>query len=351
MFETDNDPWENPKAKKKTTGTGFDRKLLFGGLAILTLAVCLIVGLVAYISLGGRDAKPDVGLKNPNSISDPDPVTAGDLEQEYQDRPTLDKETPEVWEKAITRLLNLGDFAELDSYLQEEMVKYKNVEGDEGQAVEDWREKFDMLRSDVARAANLTKDQSPEVTLTQYCDPQILAATLVWSPVSVKMDAFADYSSLILPNPTEGDIDLRAVDPAEASKMLQEVNEISPVRYIDLAAYDAVVFGYDIRIVLVADQQGYYRPWTVIALDDDINREVWCKPALQQIRMSLDPYSDLDSTLPDLPPKAEVDINTEPMQGENVPDGSQTQEGNIPDGASSRSVSQEEATPAGSAVN
>ena len=62
-------------------------------------------------------------------------------------------------------------------------------------------------------------------------------------------------------------------------------------------------------------------------------------------------YSDLDSTLPDLPPKAEVDINTEPMQGENVPDGSQTQEGNIPDGVSSEFASWEEAAPAGSAVN
>ena len=336
MFETDNDPWDSPKGKKKSTSTSFNRKLMFGGLAILIVAVCLIVGLVASISLGGRNNEPDVGLKNPDSLTDPKPVTAEDLEQEYQDRPTLDPETSDVWETAITKYLSRADFSGLDSYLQEEMAKYKNIEGDDGQASEDWREKFEMLRADVARAANLTKDEQPEITLTQYSDPEVLAATLAWAPVSVKIDAFADYSSLILPNQEEGDIILRAVDPSEVSKLLQEVNEISPVRYTDLAAYDATLFGYDIRIVVVANQLGYYRPWNVTASNDDINREVWSKSTLQNIRMALDPYSDLDSALPDLPPKDSLGEGTKPIQGEDssqggVVPGGAIEEGAIPD--------------------
>ena len=357
MFETDDNPWESPKAKKKTTSTDFNRKLMFGGLAILIVAVCIIVGVVASITLGGRNNdEPDVGLKNPNSINDPTPVTSGDLEQEYQSRPTLDPETPDVWETTITKYLSRGDFSGLDSYLQEEMAKYKNIEGDDGQASEDWREKFDMLRADVARAANLTKDEQPEITLTQYADPEILAATLAWAPVSAKIDAFADYSSLILPNQAEGDIMLRAVDPNKTSKLLQEVNEISPVRYTDLAAYDATLFGYDIRIVVVANQLGYYRPWNVTAINDDINQEVWTKSALQSIRISLDPYSDLDSTLPDLPPKgaqgngARPVQDTDSSQGEAVPGGAIEGEA-MPDGNSEGETTQVASTPDGSTQN
>lgn len=357
MFETDDNPWESPKTKKKTTSAGFNRKLMFGSLAILVVAVCLIVGVVASITLGGRNNdEPDVGLKNPNSINDPTPVTADDLEQEYQNRPTLVPGTPDVWEATITKYLSRGDFSGLDSYLQEEMVKYKNIEGDDGQASEDWREKFDMLRADVARAANLTKDEQPEITLTQYADPEILAATLAWAPVSVKMDAFADYSSLILPNQADGDIMLRAVDPSEASKLLQEVNEISPVRYTDLAAYDVALFGYDIRIVVVANQLGYYRPWNVTALNDDINQEVWSKSALQQIRISLDPYSDLDSTLPDLPPKGTQGNGGKPVQGEDsfqreaVPGGA-TEGETIPDSNSEVETTQVVSTPDDNTTN
>ena len=213
-----------------------------------------------------------------------------------------------------------------------------------------------MLRADVARAANLTKDEQPEVTLTQYADPEILAATLAWAPVSAKIDAFADYSSLILPNQAEGDIMLRAVDPNKTSKLLQEVNEISPVRYTDLAAYDATLFGYDIRIVVVANQLGYYRPWNVTAINDDINQEVWTKSALQSIRISLDPYSDLDSTLPDLPPKgaqgngARPVQDTDSSQGEAVPGGAIEGEA-MPDGNSEGETTQVASTPDGSTQN
>lgn len=318
MFDTDNKSGSNPETKD-----AFNRKIFIACGAILVVSVALIIGIIAAITLGpknpGGGSSQDVGLKNPNRLTDPEPVTAEEIDKEYEQRPEIEPEAPAEWEATVTKFLSRGDYASLDSYLQEEMKKYKNLRGDEGQGIDDWREQFDMLRGDIAKAANITSDKNPERTLTQFCSPEVLAAAVIWAPVSTKMDAFEDSSSIILPSPENGDIGLHAVAPSETGNMLQEVDFIVPNRYMDLAAYDAVVFGYNVRIILVADQTGYYRPWSITALDNDINTEVWSKSALIKVRNNLDPYSDLDSVL--YPPiKGESSGEVPAIQDEDNPE-------------------------------
>ena len=47
---------------------------------------------------------------------------------------------------------------------------------------------------------------------------------------------------------------------------------MSSTRYYDLAAYDMTISGYDVRLIIVGDQFGYYRPWTLQDLDNQLNR-------------------------------------------------------------------------------
>lgn len=321
MFDTDNKSGSNPGNKDS-----FNRKIFIACGAILVVFVVLIISIIASITLVPKNpggGSQDVGLKNPNRLTDPEPVTAEEIDKEYGQRPEIEPEAPAEWEATVTKFLSRGAYTSLDSYLQEEMQKYKNLSGDEGQGMDDWREQFDMLRGDIAKAANITSDQNPERTLTQFCSPEVLAAAVIWAPVSAKLDAFEDSSSIILPSPENGDINLHAVDPSETSSMLQEINFIVPNRYMDLAAYDAVVFGHNVRIILVTDQTGYYRPWSITALDNDINTEVWSKSALIKIRNNLDPYSDLDSVL--YPPiKGEASGEVPAVHDEDNP-------GNLPD--------------------
>lgn len=198
----------------------------------------------------------------------------------------------------MMKYLSNGDFSGLDSFLVEQMSLYKNVEGDAGQDMDDWRSMFEIIRSDVTKTINLPKDMQPETTLPLYSSPEILAGAIAWAPVSTKLEAFADWSSLILPPPGQGQyIALEQAELKEPNKMLAEINEISPVRFYDLAAFNMTVSGYHLRLIVVANQFGYYQPWALRDMDGMINQRIWTKQNLKQVRNTLDPWTDFDSVL------------------------------------------------------
>ena len=135
----------------------------------------------------------------------------------------MDSATPEMLEVTSLKFLSKGDFTGLDAFLAEQMALYKNLEDDEGQGMEDWRDRFDLLRSDVAKAINIRKDGNPGKTFTEFTEPKILAAAVAWSPVSVKSDAFVDWSSLILPKPVSDDIRLRVANLKRSEEHTSEL--------------------------------------------------------------------------------------------------------------------------------
>jgi len=270
---------------------------LIGGLAVILVLAILIVMLGADKEGEGPGGK-FFGMQNPNNLSDPDPITAQNIEEEYQARPEMPRETPEMIENSVIKYLSYGDFSGLDSLLKEQMSLYKNTDGDEGQDMDDWRAKFEILRSDIVKTMNLKKDTQPDSTLAKYASPEVLAGAIAWSPVSAKLEAFEDWSSLILPPPSQGEfIDLRAANLSAPHEMLAHINEISAERFYDLTAFDMCISGYGIRLIIVGDQYGYYRPWTIQDLDGVMNRDVWSKRTLKQIRNALDPWTDFDSVL------------------------------------------------------
>lgn len=276
---------------------------LFKGIAaaIAVSAVIVVFAILLAISKTSGNRENQVGetlFGNPNRLTDPDIVTSDNLWEEYESRPEMPKETPAMLENSMMKYLSNGDFSGLDSFLAEQMSLYKDVEGDEGQDRDDWQSRFEMLRADVAKTNNLTKDMRPDVTLSMYTSPEILAGTVAWAPASVKLEAFEDWSSLILPSPGQGQhIDLKRADLKAPHETLKEINKISPTRFYDLTAFDMTISGYNLRLIIVADQFGYYRPWTLRDIDGVINREIWTKRNLKQIRNALDPWTDFDSVL------------------------------------------------------
>jgi len=323
MFDTQNESKKVPvieAGKHKTeTNNRTDQKIMItivAAVGVLSVAIVLAILVMMFFApktgVGNSSTQGGLGgLQNPNHLSDPDPVTSQDIEDEYQARPAMDPKVPDILEDSIQRYLNCGDFAGLDTFLVEQMTQYKNQDGDEGQGMEDWREKFELLRSDVAKAVNIRLDERPETTFTQFASPDILAAAIAWSPVSAKLDAFADWSSLILPEPRSGgDIQLRAAEmDKEPNEVLAEIKESSAKQYSDLAVYDMVIDGHNIRLFIVGDQFGYYSPWSVQDLDGEINPDIWTKGAIQELKKSFDPWTDLDAVLGYLPQRTESDTD------------------------------------------
>lgn len=292
---------ENDNGKESK---GFKPQTVMMLIAAVTgiLSVVLVLAIQINLFSGGNnpDTKPDSildGLQSPNHLTNPDRITAQDIEDEYQSRPEMDYSVPDMLETSTRQFLSKGDFTGLDAFLAEQMSQYKNMEGDEGQSMEDWRDKFEMLRSDTVKAINIRKDSQPEVTFTQFSSPEILAAAVAWSPVSVKLDIFGDWSSLILPVPKDQDIFLRVYDLENPNKVLEEINDAASDRYYDFAAYDMTISGYNLRLYIVGDQYGYYRPWSLFDQEGKINQEMWTKSSIMEVKNELDPWSNLDSVL------------------------------------------------------
>lgn len=301
MFDNKNERNAVDTEPEQPQKRGSDK--LFKGIVAATSAAVIIVVFVILLIIGKSesDGSDQVGgnlFGNPNRLTDPDIVTSGNLREEYESRPEMPAETPAMLENSIMKYLSNGDFSGLDSFLAEQMSLYRNVEGDGGQDADDWQARFETLRGDVAKTMNLTKDGQPDVTLSMYTSPEILAGAVAWAPASVKLDAFEDWSSLILPSPSQGEhIALRQAELKAPHETLAEINEVSPTRFYDLAAFDMTVSGYNLRLTVVADQFGYYRPWTLQDIDGIINRGIWTKQNLKQIRNALDPWTDFDSVL------------------------------------------------------
>lgn len=304
MFDTENERkvTDTETALPRERSCGSTDKL-FKGIAAATAMSAVVVVLAILLTISkttgnGESKTGETLFGNPNRLTDPDIVTADNLREEYESRPEMPEETPAMLESSMMKYLSNGDFSGLDSFLAEQMSLYKDVEGDEGQDRDDWQSRFELLRADVAKTNNLTKDMRPDVTLSMYTSPEILAGTVAWAPVSVKLEAFEDWSSLILPRPGQGQhIDLKRADLKAPHETLREINKISPTRFYDLIAFDMTISGYNLRLIIVADQFGYYRPWTLRDIDGVINREIWAKRNLKQIRNALDPWTDFDSVL------------------------------------------------------
>lgn len=268
-----------------------------GFVFLLLLIVALLMSSIYKESNNTEKADGQLGgLLSDTPLSDPDPVTKEDLEKEYQSRDEMTSYTQEMLESSILTYLSRGDFSGLDSLLAEQETQYKNAEGDDAQAIEDWQARFAMYRADIASTKNLTKDNAKTVFQTYMC-PDVLAAAIAYSPASVKLDAFIDYSAAILPAVPANQSDfvnLEPVDLEDAGTMMQAINQYTSVNYIDLVAYDMTLYGYRCRLIMLSDEFGYYRPYTLQDIDGRCEEGFKTKTDLLEMMRYLDPYHTLD---------------------------------------------------------
>lgn len=295
---------------------------------IVVVAALLIVGIIAgavVMTLQGNvdilpsgdtnDESKLFGLQNPNNLKDLDPITPEDRLEEFQSRPPMTENDISNFEKNITRFLNLGDFSGLSAYLQEQEASFRGPEEEQsGQAVEDWSSKFPLLSSDTQIATNLINkainDPAPQFQV--FSDPEILAAASIWAPITMKIDAFMDWSALILPPPDKGsNIQLVKYEYEDPEAKLAEITEATGTQYYDVCSYDAVVTGHDVRITMVKGLSGYWAPFSVQDIGGTMNSNVWTKAYLKnELEPRIHYRSNLDevcflSPPDDLPSKEE----------------------------------------------
>lgn len=311
MFDAQNDRRQEPledKPKASLADTKFKKQIA----VIVAVAVLLIVGIIAGAVTAAMRGDLDIlpsgdsdenskffGLQNPDSLKDLDPITAEDRLEEFQSRPPVTDNDSSNIEKNITRFLNAGDFSGLASYLQEQEATFGVPDEEAGQAVTDWTSLFPLLRGDTQVAINLIdkaiSDPAPQFKI--FSNAEILAATTVWAPISMKIDAFIDWSALVLPPPDVGtNIQLTKYEYEDHSAKLAEITEATGVQYNEVCSYDAVVTGHQVRITMVKDGfTGRWSPFSVQDIGGTLNSNSWTKAYLKNEVEPRIPYrTDLD---------------------------------------------------------
>ncbi|WP_289026661.1 hypothetical protein [uncultured Flavonifractor sp.] len=255
------------------------------------------------------------GLRNPGHLADLDPTTAEDLQDEFEARPPVTEADEDSFGRSIAGYLSRGDFAGLDGYLREQEATYRGPADSAAETMDDWSVKFPMLRSDVQNAMNLIakKVEDPAQHFRTFSDPAVLAAALVWSPLTMKVDAFLDYSALILPPPDAGtDTGMEEHVYERPQDVLAGVSEMTGAQYLDVKAYDMTVTGHLVRVVVVMDQSGYWKPWTVQDLGGTLDAQVWNKSTLEDAQADMHYENDIDGVFFLSPPDEPVDKEVHP---------------------------------------
>ncbi len=274
------------------------KKLVFMGVGLF--AAIAVAGALCLVLMLSGNSKPseNVGLKNPELMGAPDAITSKDLEEEYQSREQITLEMQETIDETVLRLASYGNFSELDSFLAKKQATFKNAEGDENQAVEDWRGKFELLRADIATTVNMSEANAP-ISWVSYTTPAILAAAIAYSPISLKADAFIDWSSVMFPAVSPADasgVNLQAAEIENPSEMLADINKNSEEQFYGLSAYDMTLFGYRCRLYAVADIYGYYRPYSLVGIDGHLI-DPPTRQTVQEIKRALTPHMTLDDVI------------------------------------------------------
>lgn len=301
MFDTDNEQkrveLHEEKPKAGTEEAKFKRTIigLCVGVGVLVVALILAAALfymrqdhMEIIDDGGiHSSSEDDGrglFGNPGKLTDVDPITPEQLEEEYANRPNTTPSDGANFERTMTNFLTVGDFEGLAAYLTEQGNIYGTPADEYAESMDDYGALIPMWRSDVQAAMNIVGKKVDDygAYFQNFSNPEILAATVAYAPLSTKVNAFKDYSALILPAADKDEnINLAEYEYGKkSSEMLSKICDMSGEIYMNVKSYDMEIKGHPVRVTVVMNAMGYYDPWAVQDLGGRLNPEIWNKTNL-----------------------------------------------------------------------
>lgn len=274
------------------------KKLAVGAgifLGSLILLIILLIGCILSSNTGPGEGKY-AGLMSRTALDAPYTMTAEDLEEQYGARKPMTIQTQDMLLMDISNYLDRGDFSGLDRYLAEQQTLYKTVDGDDMQTMNEWRGMFETYRGDVTKTINLSQENAAQ-TFASYYHPDVLAAAIAYSPISVKKAAFIDWSAALMPAEQKGTgIHLSEATLENASKELSIINQSSSERFIDVKVYSLTLYGYEFRLIIVQNEYGFYLPYSLINTDGFLPDPLTRLDLLPLEEMK-DAYVDLDALI------------------------------------------------------
>lgn len=156
--------------------------------------------------------------------------------------------TDAAWEQAegmITRYLSAGDFDGLDSYLKDMTAEYREPESGR------YLSKAASLRDDLAKISSL--EAGTAALMKTFRNPELLAAALVYAPISCKYTTVQDLDSFMVPPPdAAGQIEIQEISLTDTERQawFSRINQNPDHAYADVKVYSVQNYGAEFHLVL-----------------------------------------------------------------------------------------------------
>lgn len=190
------------------------------------------------------------------------------------DRVVYDASAKYKFEERVSAFLAAGEFSELDSWLASLQSGYMDDASGEEQYAESMDERILNLRSDLALIELLNDPASGSELLREFKSADALAAAVVFSSASLKLDAFIDQDSEILPGVPYDDrylTALREVDLDDGTRLdlLRQLNARRTAEggYSDVRVFAFHAFFRECRVMIVRQKSLAYSPYSLEIVD------------------------------------------------------------------------------------
>ena len=245
-------------------------------LIVLALSVVLSMQLWSE-STGGVEAKSLFGLLNVTANNAPVAITAKNREEEYQSRLPLTNDIVGNFESRVLRFLSSGNFAELDDWLLRLETTYQEAGEESGQDLS-YMSLIQNIRSDIAiiqSFSRLSDKSGAAILLTKFQMPEVLAAAIIYTPLSIKLDSIINQDSLILPAVYAQDAHLTCLKrielrPEEYIPRIEDINRHRTLgnEVIGLVLFEFQAYGDKYRLEIVAQKDYTYAPYRMFRVEE-----------------------------------------------------------------------------------
>ena len=250
--------------------------------AVVALLIVLVLSVVLSMQLwsestGGVEAKSLFGLLNVTANNAPVAITAKNREEEYQSRLPLTNDIVGNFESRVLRFLSSGNFAELDDWLLRLETTYQEAGEESGQDLS-YMSLIQNIRSDIAiiqSFSRLSDKSGAAILLTKFQMPEVLAAGIIYTPLSIKLDSIINQDSLILPAVYAQDAHLTCLKrielrPEEYIPRIEDINRHRTLgnEVIGLVLFEFQAYGDKYRLEIVAQKDYTYAPYRMFRVED-----------------------------------------------------------------------------------
>lgn len=177
----------------------------------------------------------------------------------------------------MLRFLSSGNFAELDDWLLRLETTYQEAGEESGQDLS-YMSLIQNIRSDIAiiqSFSRLSDKSGAAILLTKFQMPEVLAAAIIYTPLSIKLDSIINQDSLILPAVYAQDAHLTCLKrielrPEEYIPRIEDINRHRTLgnEVIGLVLFEFQAYGDKYRLEIVAQKDYTYAPYRMFRVEE-----------------------------------------------------------------------------------